>query len=125
MPAKQSLAPAGPDSTSPVFAVMAGLFFFVTIIKFGSPVVMDRYIDAPQDWRAAFYGLWPPHWAAWLFVPVALAGLWATQLDRTKLHWALFLPLIWLGWELVSATQTVSLALTKLTVTHFFVCVCQ
>jgi len=102
---------------------MTGLFFFVTIIKFGSPVVMDRYIDAPQDFTSAFYGLWPPHWAAWLFVPVALAGLWAIQWDRTKLHWALFLPLVWLGWELVSATQTVSLALTKLSVTHFFVCV--
>jgi hypothetical protein len=123
MPAKQTPAPAGPVATSPIFAVMAGLFFFVTIIKFGSPVVMDRYIDVPYDWSSAFYDLWPPHWSAWLFVPVALTGLWAVKLNGTKLHWSFFLPLIWLGWELVSATQTVNLALTRLTITHFVVCV--
>src|SRR5271154_193333 len=123
MPAKQSPAPAGSDSPSPIFAIAAGLFFFVVILKFGSPVVMDRYIDVPQDFTSAYYGLWPPHWGAWLFVPVALVGLWAIELNRTKLHWALFLPLIWLGWELVSATHTVSLALTKLTIAHFVVCV--
>jgi O-antigen ligase len=123
MPAKQPPAPASPASTSPVFALIAGLFFFIVILKFSSPVVMDRYIDVPNDLTSAFYGLWPPHWSAWLFVPVALVGLWAVELNRIKLHWILFLPLIWLGWEMLSATQTVSLPLTKLTMTHFVVCV--
>jgi O-antigen ligase len=120
---KQTPAPAGPAATSPVFPIMTGLFFFVVILKFSSPVVMDRNIDVPHDLRSAFYDLWPPHWSAWLFVPVALTGLWAVELNRTKIQWVLFLPLIWLGWEMVSATQTVSLALTKLTIAHFVVCV--
>jgi O-antigen ligase len=123
MPAKKPPAPAGPAASWPVFAIVAGLFFFVTILKFGSPVVMDSKIDVPQDLTSTFYDLWPPHWGAWLFVPVAVVGLWAVDLSGTKLRWALFLPLIWLGWELVAATQTVSLPLTKLTIMHFAVCV--
>jgi hypothetical protein len=124
MPGKQPPAPAAPaPAATSVFAVVAGLFFFVIIIKFGSPVVMDRYIPAPQSFALAVYELWPPHWSAWLFVPVALAGLWSLEWNRTKLHWVLLLPLIWLGWQLVSSTQTVNLALTKLTMTHFAVCV--
>jgi O-antigen ligase len=109
--------------SSQVFAAVAGLFFFITILKFGSPVVIDSKIVAPQDLTSAFNELWPAHWSAWLFGPVALAGLFAIELNRAKLHWALLLPLVWLGWELVSATQTVSLPLTKLTITHFAVCV--
>jgi hypothetical protein len=123
MPAKQTLPPETPAVTSLVFAVLAGLFFFITIIKLGSPVVMDRYIEVPQNTGSTINDLWPPHWEAWLFVPVALAGLFAIDLKGTKLHWALCLPLIWLLWELVSAGYSVSPALTKLTITHFIVCV--
>jgi len=83
---------------------------------------MNRYIEVPHDLSSTVYQLWPPLWGAWLFLPVAIAGLWPLQLDRTKLHWILFLPLIWFGWQLISATQTVSLPLTKLTITHFALC---
>jgi O-antigen ligase len=101
------------------------LFFFITIIKFGSPVILDSYIqmDAPNDLVSAFYFAWPTIWGFWMFVPVALAGLLAIEWNRIKLHWALALPLVWLGWEFVSATTTVSPALTKLTLIHFSVCV--
>src|SRR5580658_4020440 len=106
MPPKKTPAPTGTATPSLVFAIVAGLFFFITIIKFGSPVVMDRYIDVPQDLASGINGLWPPHWAVWLFVPVALAGLFAVELRGRKFHWALLLPLVWLGWEFVSAGNT-------------------
>ena len=67
---------------------------------------------------------WPPHWGFGLFLPFALAGLFAIAWNRVKLRVALVLPLIWLGWEFVAATQTVSPALTKLTLSaHFVICV--
>jgi O-antigen ligase len=122
MPKKQTPAPEGPAATSLVFPAMAGLFFFISILKFGSPVILDRYIDAPQDFASAFFDSWPPHWGLRLFVPVALAGLFAIELNHAKLRWALTWPLVWLGWEFVSATQTESPALTSLTLTHFFIC---
>jgi O-antigen ligase len=125
MSSKQKSASENPSPASLVFPIMAGLFFFIAIVKFGTPVIIDRYnvIEAPQDMTSAFYDIWPPHWGAWLFVPVALAGLFAIEFDRVKLHWALVLPLLWLGWEFVSAAQTVSPVLTKMTLTQFTICV--
>jgi len=123
MSTKPKSAPKGPAPSPPVFAGLAGLFFFLVIIKFGSPVILDRYFEAPKDLTTAIYYSWPPHWGAWLFVPVAVAGLFAIEWNRAKPHWILMLPLIWLGWEFVSAAQTASPALTKMTLTHFAVCV--
>jgi hypothetical protein len=122
MPAKQAPAPAPAKPGLPAFAFVAGLFFFLTIIKLSSPVVMNRIIDVPQNSTSALNDLWPPHWEIWLFLPVGLAGLWALELKQPKIHWVVFLPLIWFTWQLVSSTQTVSLPLTKLTLTHFAIC---
>jgi O-antigen ligase len=123
MPSKQPSAAENPPAASLLFPVMAGIFFFITIIKFGSPIVIDHYIDAPESVGAAFFEIWPPHWGGWLFAPVALAGLLAIQMDRVRFHWALLLPAVWLGWEFLSATQTVSPQLTKLTLAQFTICV--
>src|SRR5277367_1916400 len=126
MSSKQKSAPAPPSNAALIFPVIIGLFFFITIIKFGSPVIIQytAVLDAPKDLTSAIFEIWPTNWAPWLFVPVALVGVFAIALDRVKLHWALALPLIWLVWEFISATQTVNPALTKITVTHFAVCVC-
>jgi O-antigen ligase len=123
MSSKPESRPEVPAASWPFFAAVAGLFFFVVIIKFGSPVILDRYFEAPKDWTTAVYFSWPPHWGAWLFAPVAAAGLFAIQWKGVKWHWALALPLVWLGWEFVSATQTASPVLTGLTLAHFAVCV--
>jgi hypothetical protein len=125
MSSKKPAAPENPSPAHLIFPVMAGLFFLITIVKFGSPIIIDRngVIEVPQNTASLLYEMWPPHWGAWLFVPVGLAGLFAVVVDRVKLHWALMLPLVWLAWEFVSATQTVSTALTKLTLTQFTVCV--
>jgi len=125
MSSKQKSAPGHPATESLIFPMMAGLFFFLTIIKFGSPVIIQYSVvlDAPQDMASAIFDIWPTNWDTWLFVPVALVGVFAIVLDRVKLHWALALPLFWLVWEFVSATQTVNPALTKITLTHFAVCV--
>jgi hypothetical protein len=124
MKKKQTTAPESPAAPSLIFALMAGFFFFIAIIKLGSPVILDLNMKSPRDMASSFSEpTWPPHWGFWMFVPVALAGLFAVEWNRVKLHWVLTLPLIWLGWEFVSATHSVSAALTKLTLAHFAVCV--
>jgi O-antigen ligase len=131
MSPKKKTAPGPPSNADLIFPLIIGFFFFITIIKFGSPVIIQYSVvqgnvvlDAPQDFVSAIFDIWPTNWAPWLFVPVALVGVFAIALDRVKLHWALALPLIWLVWEFVSAAQTVNPALTKITLTHFTVCVC-
>jgi len=76
---------------------------------------------------AAFWAdSWPTHWANWLLVPLGLVG--ALVVFRTKPQgpvrcWLWLLPLLWLAWQLVSATQTVSAGLTTATLWQFFGCV--
>jgi len=125
MPKQPTTAPEAPAAPSLIYPLVAGLFFFITILKLGSPTITDGFIKAPVNMEAIIFEnqSWPPHWGFWLFVSVALAGVFAIEWNRTKLHWVLALPLIWLGWEFVSATQTVSPALTKVTLTHFTECV--
>ncbi len=106
-----------------LFAIVAGLFFFIAITKFGSPVILDRYITAPDSGIGVIYESWPPHWAPWFFVPMALFALLAVDWGRLKFHWVLVLPLAWFLWQCIAATQTVDSALTRLTMTHFAIAV--
>ncbi len=93
---------------------MAGVFFFITIVKLSSPVIIDRSIEAPQDLGSAINFPWPPRWGVMMFVPFALAGLFAMEWNSVKLRWVIALPMIWLVWEFISATQSLSPTLTKL-----------
>jgi len=121
-PRKETTKPAVPTVAAFVFAALAGLLFFIIILKCGSPVILNGSIEAPHDLGEALNWPWPPIWGVWMFAPVALAGLCAISWKGLKFRWILALPLVWLGWEFVSATQTVSPALTKLTLAHFTVC---
>jgi O-antigen ligase len=123
MPAKQTLPPVPPAAKFPAFAAVAGLFFFITIIKFGSPVILDRYVEAPQDASSIIYDSWPPLWGGWFFVPLAVVGLFAVGWKRLRMNCVLALPLLWLGWQFVAAAHSVQPALTALTLKHFVVCV--
>lgn len=88
------------------------------------------------------YGPWPIRWAYWALVPIVVLGLAAVvqgakqdsvradgastaanRRDGKLLLWAALLPVIWLGWQFFSATQTVDPELTGATLPHFVVCV--
>jgi hypothetical protein len=121
-----------------VFAVVAGLFFFVSILKFGTPVILDNIILPPENAQAAVFESWQVKWGYWLMLPLIVAGLaaigWQTRtrgsaslpgtgLAGTGFKWPLALPLAWLGWQFISATQSASPKLTSVTLEHFSACV--
>ena len=54
-----------------------------------------------------------------LVVLAAITGRWKRETSR----WLLILPLAWLAWQFVAATQTVSRDLTAITLKHFVVVV--
>ncbi|HEU6447141.1 MAG TPA: O-antigen ligase family protein [Verrucomicrobiae bacterium] len=109
------------------FALVFGLFLGLCIWKFGNPVILDQKISAPVSVSEFFNYSWPPHWANWIFWPLAIAGVmlafknpnwrWPTT------HWLWLLPLLWFGWQLLSARQTVDADLTATTLCHFAACV--
>jgi hypothetical protein len=105
------------------FAIAAGLFFFIVIIKLGDPVILDNVVTAPASLTEAYYDSWPAKWGYCALFPFLVLGLTAIPWKGLKFKRILALPGLWLAWEFIAATQTINSTLTAQTITHFAVCV--
>jgi len=107
------------------YALAFGLFLGLCIWKFGDPVILDHKIGVPATVSDFLGDAWPPHWANWILAPlVAWGALLMFQGGRSRLpsKWLWLLPLGWLGWQFVSATQTVDADLTMATLWQYGGC---
>jgi hypothetical protein len=131
------------------YALAFGLFLGLCLWKFGNPVILDQKIAAPASPSDFFNDAWPTHWANWILLPLAALG--AILIGQKKnarpvksqpstpprlcgekagtrgfqFHnrWLWLLPPAWLGWQFISATQTVDPVLTAATLWQFAGCV--
>ena len=107
------------------YALAFGLFLGVAILKFGNPVILDGKIMPPASPAEFWNDPWPTHWANWFLLPLALAGAalaFSKKVRWPGSKWLWRLPLLWLGWQFLSATQTVDATLTSATLWQFFGC---
>lgn len=108
------------------FALVFGCFLGLCLWKFGNPVILEREISSPETLTEWWNYAWPPSWAGWLLVPFSVVGalvfrwFWG---GWPVARWPGILALAWLGWQFLSATQTVDAALTKATLWQFSGCV--
>jgi hypothetical protein len=120
------MKPENKFAATEIYALAFGLFLGLAFWKFGNPVILDHKIIPPSSPTEFWADAWPTHWANWIFPPVALVG--ALVAFKNKLRWPVrrwlwLLPLLWLGWQLISASQTVDADLTAATLRQFFGCV--
>jgi hypothetical protein len=109
-----------------IYALMFGLFLGLAIWKFGNPVILDNKIITPSSPGEFWSEAWPTHWAGWIFAPLAFVGATFAFTNRFRwpaTRWLWLLPLLWFGWQLVSAIRTVDADLTAATLWQFFGCV--
>jgi O-antigen ligase len=120
-----------------LYALAFGLFLGLCILKFGNPVILDQKISPPTSPSEYLNEAWPIHWVNWILLPLAVIGAllvftsparpmlprMETPQRQRLLRWILVLPLLWLGWQFVSATQTVDSELTMATLWQFAGCV--
>jgi hypothetical protein len=119
-----------------LYTLAFGLFLGLAILKFGNPVILDQKIFPPDSLSEYWSDSWPTHWAYWIFLPLAAIGGMliisspgtpspqpAGRRERRWLRWLFLLPLLWFGWQMISATQTVDADLTATTLWQFFGCV--
>jgi hypothetical protein len=122
-------------SANELYALAFGLFLGFAVLKFGNPVILDQKIFPPISLSEYWSDAWPTHWAYWIFLPLVVIGgvlvisapaapspQPAGPRQRRWLRWLFILPLLWLGWEMISATQTVDADLTVTTLWQFFGC---
>jgi len=105
------------------FSALFGALLGLALLKFGNPVVLDKLIVPPTDIYEWALAAWPISIGYWLLAGVVVVGLFCVRWQNLKLHWLGLLPLIWLGWQLVSGSRTVDADLTAATLKHFTACV--
>lgn len=109
-----------------IYALLFGLFLGLAMWKFGNPVILDHKIIPPSTPGEFWTEAWPTHWAKWIFLPLALAGAVVAVAAKPRWpanKWLGLLPLLWFGWQIFSATQTVDAGLTSATLWQLFGCV--
>jgi O-antigen ligase len=115
-----------PTAGTRLYALGFGLFLGLAILKFGNPVILDHNITTPVSLADFWTYAWPTHWSNWILLPLALAGAGLAFTGKSRWPaarrlWAL--PLLWFGWQLLSASQTVDGLLTATTLWQFAGCV--
>ena len=108
------------------YALAFGLFLGLCIWKFGNPVILDHIIYTPRSPSELLNEAWPLRWVNWLLLPLVLVGAALAlqqKISRLPSQWLWLLPLAWLGWQFVSALQTVDADLTAATLWQFSGCV--
>ena len=111
-------SPAPKSDFGFLFPLLFGLLLGLALLKFGNPVILNDKVDAPGSLAEAWQNPWPPVWSGWLLLPLAAAGGWIALQNRVSWpasRWLWILPLLWFGWQLLAATQTVDAPLTRVT----------
>lgn len=104
------------------FALLLGIFLGVALLKFGTPTVMDHFLDTPGTGVEWLVFVWPLRVAYVLIGLVAVVGLASLHRPGFKPRGLLFLPLAWFGWQCVAATQSVETNLSAGVLAHFLIC---
>ncbi|HEX5223339.1 MAG TPA: O-antigen ligase family protein [Verrucomicrobiae bacterium] len=105
------------------FPLLFGIFLGLALLKFCNPPVMEKFVESPTNGYEWVIGTWPTRIAYWLLALVTLAGLFSLRWEIVAPRWLVALPLVWLIWQFLSATQSVNAELTVLTLKHFTACV--
>lgn len=114
--------PAGDPLARP-FAAAFGLLIGLALLKFGNPVIMDKYVDRPGGVYEWLLNSWPVHWGYGTLAGVGVLGALTARWRKDLPWWLLGLPLVWLGWQFVAAAGSISPHLTAMTLLHFSSCV--
>jgi hypothetical protein len=112
------------DWLPPIFAGLFGAFLGLCLLKFGNPPVTEKWVEAPDGvWQFLLGYPWPIAWAYWLLALIGVFGMAAARRKSSAPRWLVALPVVWLVWQLLAATQSADPTLTRLTLKHFAACV--
>src|SRR5438105_4578649 len=130
-PGQTSLARANPISDQlransllpTAFTALFGVFLGLSLLKFGNPPIMEKWVDEPHGFYQFLVATpWPISWAYCLLALISLLGLLDFRAKPTAPWWLIILPSVWFGWQLIAATQSVDAELTRATLKHFAAC---
>lgn len=106
------------------FAGCLGAFLGLTVLKFGNPPIMEKWVTVPADVYQFVLGFpWPISWAYALLALLAIWGVFIARWQFRCPRWLIGLPLVWFGWQLLSGSHSVDGQLSGPALLHFGACV--
>ena len=103
------------ERVSQLYALLFGGFLGLTIIKFGNVAIFESLVTWPENrWEWAL-NPWPVAIGYVLLAILAILGIAVARWEIRGPKWLLFLPLAWLIWQFLAATQSVDATLTRAT----------
>jgi O-antigen ligase len=126
MPTKRAPAPASAETTgllAKIFALAFGAFLGLALLKFGTPSVMDKFIESPTNGWEWLVFVWPLRFVYPLLGLLVVLGFFVLQPRSFGPKWLMASPAIWLTWQCLAATQSVDSQLSQGVVLHFSACV--
>jgi len=142
-PASQAASKPAGDRLARIFPVLFGLFFGLTLLKFGNLILIEAWkpgalspltnpnsvgiaqnmVDWPADaWEWALNS-WPVVIGYGMLIGLLLVGIFVARWKTNAPPWLVALPAAWLLWQFVSASHSVDADLTAATLKHFAACV--
>src|SRR5690349_5260619 len=121
MPPKPTSSPSRETAASRWFGTAAGLFFGLALLKFGNPVILDVGNMYPplKSLSEVIFEPWPVRWGYALVAGLVVLGCLAAKRPAGVPRWALWMPAVWFGWQVLSSAQSIDPQLTRWTLPHF------
>lgn len=106
-----------------IFAGVFGGFLGLCLLKFGSPPIMEGYVETPHGFISTLASTpWPLSWTLWLGIPTLLLGagvaLRSGASVRKDRRWLLVLPFAWVAWQGLATLGSVNRSLSLLTLLY-------
>lgn len=114
---------AVPDPWSRKLAIAAGLIIGLTLLKFGTPIVLPQVYETPGGLGAWLTDQWPVQIGYILLLGLFIFGFIDPKVPRDIPKWLLWSPLAWLGWQVIATLNSATPHISNTIVMYFGVTV--
>ena len=105
------------------FAALFGAFLGLSLLKFGNPPIMEKWVEKPEGLIGfVFQYPWPIGWGYGMLIGVGIVGAVTGRRNSQLPKWLIALPLAWFIWEFIAGLRSVDWTLSKATLMHFAAC---
>jgi hypothetical protein len=120
----ESAQPTAETRLPRLFEALFGAFLGLSLLKFGNPPIMERWVTPPTNaYEFVLDSPWPILWAYILLAALLGIGFFVAKWPVRVPRWLILLPAAWLAWTFIASFWTENSVLSKPTLAHYSACV--